>query len=804
MDDITDIYTTERRHANAVGTEEWQALEDAGMDAGEVMFSIPKFDSIETRDVEGVRQTVGIGDDNSPDEVILSEEDAPPPTPEQSALAGMTPIQRQMAGANRLMPSGAPETVDDVLPPVDEAVPDDGKLTGFAAAAKNLNNIQSQELIAALQQTSPVLRAIGQGEEEHNRPFIGDIVPNGTTEFIPEGGEGDDFFVLVDGGDVKRVSDFEDGNHVILKDDDGRLKLFQRTEETDETVGSFGRLLGLGLAGDIEAAAAVKIAQGAKALSGADVGSAGTLAAGGVAGPGVKLTRPEQRFFDDFFSNAANREELLEAVPSLKIEDGQISVDPKDVDALFKFVEDTVISDGAGAVPPRLKGARFYNQLEDAAAPGGVKAAPAPGGPIVPQAKSAELIEAIEDGDLMDVLRVASTEEQVADTAKASRALAKLPDQSHAKGTPNIAPGVAAQFDDRLDEAGIEYMKWVRNNPKGKFIHKNQKTAASVDFSTTCGKRSCNTGSCLYCYVDEGRVINKERDKAIAAGGTVEDTGLGSAQAKTDKLEHNFDPDAFNKMPKSVIDAFNQDGGLRMFSFGDYRDGVDGENVLATLDAALDRGLFIKAITKSEEFVEQFGDHPALRLNVSMDKVPTDVSNAWTAEKAIAAKQRYPNLRIRSVALNEAEIDEFGKMTMPDGSPLIDVITLYHGKTNFTPKGVRTDKLSKVILAKLNDPEFTPPEGRDQILKQFGGEEGLSAYLDTWKNMTPKGAAHKHARETYVNRVCCTNGRCAADPGTKCGFGVIKEAPLAIIGVLLGLAGAAFPELSNPEAEDGT
>jgi len=428
-----------------------------------------------------------------------------------------------------------------------------------------------------------------------------------------------------------------------------------------------------------------------------------------------------------------------------------------------------------------------------------VKSGAAPAPIASPAEQSPAMVKAIEEGDFTDVIRVMTDEAQLADTHKASRGLAKLPDQTAAKGDPNIAPGVAKQFDDRLDQDGVHFMKWVRNNQKGKFLHQNQKTAASVDFSTTCGKRSCNTGSCLYCYVDEGRVINKERDKAIAAGGTVKDTGLGSAQAKTDKLEHNFDPEIFNKMPKSVIDAFNQDGGLRMFSFGDYRDGIDNANVKATLDAALERGINIKAITKSEEFVEQFGDHPALRLNVSMDKVPTDVSNAWTAEKAIAAKQRYPNLRIRSVALNEKEIDEFGKMTMPDGSPLIDVITLYHGKTNFTPKGERTDKLSKVVLAKLNDPEFTPPEGRQQILDQFGGEDGLKAYLDTWKNMTPKGAAHKHARETYKNRVCCTNGKCSADPGTKCGFGVIKEAPLNIIALLLGSAAAAYPELAEPE-----
>ena len=436
---------------------------------------------------------------------------------------------------------------------------------------------------------------------------------------------------------------------------------------------------------------------------------------------------------------------------------------------------------------------------------------------VPPEEYSPAMLEALETGDLADVIRVAQTEEQIKATNKATRGLEKLPDQRHAVGDPNVPRQVSSHFDARLDDDGVAFMKWMRNNRHGKILHPNQKTAASIDFSTTCGKRSCSVGSCLYCYVDEGRVINKARDEAIAGGGSATDTGLGSAQAKVDKLEHNFDPEIFNRMPKSVIDAFNMDGGLRMFSFGDFREGIDDANVKATLDAALERGLFIKATTKSREFVEQFGDHPALRINISMDNIPGDISNAFTREDAIALKARFPNLRIRSVAVNREEVEQFGAMVDDAGQPLIDVLTLYHGKTNFknapsgTPadqiimvngvKKVRTDSLSKVIMLKLDDPEFTPPGAKQVILDAYGGEEGFRAWLDTWESMEDKTKVFKGFIEKFGKRMCCRSGKCASDPTTKCGFGVVEDAPIKMIGFALGLAGAAYPELSPPDDE---
>jgi len=81
-------------------------------------------------------------------------------------------------------------------------------------------------------------------------------------------------------------------------------------------------------------------------------------------GPAVKLTPAENKFFALFMENEANREELMESVPSLIIENGTISVDQKGVDELFRWIDETVVRDGAGTVPPRLKKAKFYNMLE--------------------------------------------------------------------------------------------------------------------------------------------------------------------------------------------------------------------------------------------------------------------------------------------------------------------------------------------------------------------------------------------------------------------------------------------------------
>ena len=215
--------------------------------------------------------------------------------------------------------------------------------------------------------------------------------------------------------------------------------------------------------------------------------------------------------------------------------------------------------------------------------------------------------------------------------------------------------------------------------------------------------------------------------------------------------------------PDDLIKELNRDGGIRMFSFGDYRPQYDFESVAKLLSDAQQRGLNIKAITKQPEFVKTFGNHPNLRINISIDNVPREISvNAPTMAEALELKGGRENIKIRAVALNPEEAVKFGK------DPNVDVVTLYHGLTNFS-KGVRHDKLFKIV--KEQNPE---------MVKRLG-EENVRNYLDTWKSMPPAGKIHKEIEGMFKNKVCCTGGKCSKDP-TKCGF---QTGAILLGGVLL-------------------
>ena len=79
----------------------------------------------------------------------------------------------------------------------------------------------------------------------------------------------------------------------------------------------------------------------------------------------IDATPTEQKFFQEFLGNKANREELLESVPSFELSEGEILVDPEDIEKLQAWIDETVVLDGPGAVPPRLKKNDFYSKLED-------------------------------------------------------------------------------------------------------------------------------------------------------------------------------------------------------------------------------------------------------------------------------------------------------------------------------------------------------------------------------------------------------------------------------------------------------
>ena len=298
-------------------------------------------------------------------------------------------------------------------------------------------------------------------------------------------------------------------------------------------------------------------------------------------------------------------------------------------------------------------------------------------------------------------------------------------------------------------ELGTQSQKFLRriknntgNEAKTGALRNNQKTGLSIDFSTDCAKRHGSHGACPYCYVEHGRVAK--------------DLGLGfMSGARVGEYPYKRN---IMYMPKQLVEKFNTDGGLRMFSLGDYRPGIDNASVQTVLSDANKRGLFIKAITKQKEFIDDWARHPNLRANISVDALPRHMSNAPTVEEALSWTGGRDNIKVRAVALNDAQAEWFGN------DPRIDIVTLYHGITD-------TDKLMKLI-SKQN-PKLIETLGEDAVRKE----------ISTW-GFKQKGYKKK-LEEKFPDKICCQSGKCGGDR-TKCGFG--------LIGLGAILAGVMIPE----------
>lgn len=75
----------------------------------------------------------------------------------------------------------------------------------------------------------------------------------------------------------------------------------------------------------------------------------------------LNLTNFEREWMTEMFENPANRAEMLEAVPSLRLEKGRLLVDNKDMRNFLEFLDDTVIAEmgpsgpGLRTMPPRFR-----------------------------------------------------------------------------------------------------------------------------------------------------------------------------------------------------------------------------------------------------------------------------------------------------------------------------------------------------------------------------------------------------------------------------------------------------------------
>ena len=87
-----------------------------------------------------------------------------------------------------------------------------------------------------------------------------------------------------------------------------------------------------------------------------------------LAPPGLsaRTTNKEREWWKELLDNDANRAELLEEIPSFRMDpDGKVSIAKEDVDNLVEFIDGSIVADGAGSVPPRLRSGRFVDMLED-------------------------------------------------------------------------------------------------------------------------------------------------------------------------------------------------------------------------------------------------------------------------------------------------------------------------------------------------------------------------------------------------------------------------------------------------------
>jgi hypothetical protein len=308
-----------------------------------------------------------------------------------------------------------------------------------------------------------------------------------------------------------------------------------------------------------------------------------------------------------------------------------------------------------------------------------------------------------------------------------------------------LSPAPKRAFGAGFSEDGKAFSRWVERNRNKSAIHPNSKTGFSLDFTTGCCNRAGSKGACAYCYVEHPRTIKK--------------LGLGQPMAPKNLVETPYRGE-IRSVPKEVVSELNRDGGLRHQSFSDWmphhKEQFDKvlEDAMTHVSRENPRGLMIKTITKDPEFIRLYGNHPNVRVNLSIDELPRAMSNSVTLDKAVALKAGRKNIKIRSVALNEAQAIRQMK------DPRIDVVTLYHGPTG--------DKLLKIVEAQ--NPDLVRRVGREKIRKE----------LATWENMGPTSKTYKKlsAKEGPKAKMCCGGGKCASDR-TKCGFG------LGMVGMLI-------------------
>ena len=191
--------------------------------------------------------------------------------------------------------------------------------------------------------------------------------------------------------------------------------------------------------------------------------------------------------------------------------------------------------------------------------------------------------------------------------------------------------------------------------------HENSKCILSFDLSTRC-LRAEQGKACAYCYSETAREVGGGRAKAVVPYAPYEEKRWPLTLRK--------------EMKKRLMDV----GGVRMFSFSDYRS-RERNCVSAFLTDALMVGLRVKAITKVPLFLMHHHDHEALQVvHLSVDSLKSEWGERRSPiglRKAVNLKRRYHKVKVRAVCLSEEDVAFFGD------NPDVDILTLNHGQNGF-------------------------------------------------------------------------------------------------------------------------
>lgn len=323
--------------------------------------------------------------------------------------------------------------------------------------------------------------------------------------------------------------------------------------------------------------------------------------------------------------------------------------------------------------------------------------------------------------------------------------------------------------DGRLKQVSIGTLSKDRWGSLG-FLAANGKTGASGDFTTICPQMMFNRG-CFYCYrraALESGVNNKLVAERVWYAGEI------------------------LRIKQKDIDALNENGGLRIQSFGDWMPHFSAMLADVLHDAEL-RGLQVKIITKEPSMIQYLaalrdqGLGNNLYFNLSADyaieKAPAAANTAgsasldhinpdrpfmrdedkqmwWkramTVEEAGSFRAKYPWVNTRIVATDTEEFIRGLK------DPTVDVVTGYHGNIRNYERIDSETGARKVEVEALGD------AGMPRFVYENG--EWITEYEG--KTSTHKQLAQRIREEglflEYYAKVCCQTGRCATCKG-KCG-----------------------------------